>query len=83
MKWELEDRSFEIPSPQDAEIKAMVADHVPTAGRGREASGSRAELKKVDIPAERRPREALIRLRQDGQEGSRVQRDLRPDRDAL
>ena len=55
MKWELEDRSFEILHPRKyAEIKAMVADR----RADREAAVAKAgeilgaELAKVDIPAE-------------------------------
>ena len=69
------------------EIKAMVAErradreaHVDEAG----ASPRRASSTKVGHPGrDLRPREALLLdLRQDGQEGPRVQRDLRPHRDA-
>jgi GTP pyrophosphokinase len=55
MKWELEDRSFEILHPRKyAEIKAMVAER----RADREAAVDQAgellggELAKVDIPAE-------------------------------
>ncbi len=87
VKWELEDLSFQILHPRKyAEIKAMVADRradreeqvemaaARAQGRSREGRHPRAHLG---------PREALLLdLRQDGQEGPRVQRDLRPHRDA-
>ena len=55
LKWELEDRSFEILHPRKyAEIKAMVAerraDREAAVGKAGEILG--AELAKVDIPAE-------------------------------
>ena len=55
MKWELEDRSFEILHPRKyAEIKAMVADRRADREAAVEKAGEvlGAELKKVDIPAE-------------------------------
>ena len=87
IKWELEDLSFQMLHPRKyAEIKAMVADRradredqvetaaAAAAGRAREGRHPRRHL---------RPREALLLdLRQDGEEGPRVQRDLRPHRDA-
>src|SRR5215210_6677365 len=55
LKWELEDRSFEILHPRKyAEIRAMVADR--RADREAQATKAgeilKAELDKVDIPAE-------------------------------
>ena len=87
MKWELEDRSFEILHPRKyAEIKAMVADRrADREARGREGERRpRRRARQGRHPRrDRGPREALLfDLRQDGQEGPRVQRDLRPDRDA-
>ena len=84
LKWELEDLAFETLHPRKyEEIKAMVAErradreeHVreardDPAARAREGRHPRRHLG---------PREALLfDLRQDGQEGPRVQRDLRPD----
>ena len=55
MKWELEDRSFEILHPRKyAEIKAMVADRRADREAAVEKAGEvlGAELRKVDIPAE-------------------------------
>ena len=87
MKWELEDRSFEILHPRKyAEIKAMVADRRADREKavGEGGRGPRRRAGEGRHPGrDRRPREALLLdLRQDGQEGPRVQRDLRPDRDA-
>ena len=83
IKWELEDLSFERLHPRKyAEIEAMVAErrgdreeHVKKASRVLQR-----ELEKADIPDRHlRPREALLLdLRQDGAQGPRVQRDLRP-----
>ena len=87
MKWELEDLAFETLHPRKyAEISAMVAErrgdreeHVKKASRV-----LKRELEKADIPADiAGPAEALLlHLRQDGPQGPRVQRDLRPDGDA-
>ena len=55
MKWELEDRSFEILHPRKyAEIKAMVADRRADREAAVEKASTAlgAELAKVDIPAE-------------------------------
>ena len=55
MKWELEDRSFEILHPRKyAEIKAMVADRRADREAAVEKAGEvlGVELEKVDIPAE-------------------------------
>ena len=87
LKWEIEDLAFQILHPRKyAEIKAMVADRrddarapgrggrVDPRGRAREGRHPGGDLG---------PREALLLdLRQDGQEGPRVQRDLRPHGDA-
>ena len=87
IKWELEDLAFQTLHPRKyEEIKQMVAErradregHVAEAAdvlaaRAREGRRPRGDL---------RPREALLfDLRQDGEEGPRVQRDLRPHRDA-
>ena len=87
IKWELEDLSFQILHPRKyAEIKAMVADR--RADREEQVEKAAAMLKRRAREGRhpRRhlgPREALLLdLRQDGQEGPRVQRDLRPHRDA-
>ena len=87
LKWELEDLSFEILHPRKyAEIKAMVAERrADREAAGREGGrGARRRAREGRHPRrDLRPREALLLdLRQDGQEGPRVQRDLRPDRDA-
>ena len=83
LKWELEDLAFQTLHPRKYdEIKAMVAErradreeHVAQA-----SEVLRRELEKVGDPGgDLGPREALLLdLRQDGQEGPRVQRDLRP-----
>ena len=55
LKWELEDRSFEILHPRKyAEIRAMVADRRADREAQAEKAGEilKAELDKVDIPAE-------------------------------
>ena len=87
LKWELEDLAFQTLHPRKyAEIKAMVADR----RADREAQVEKAARDPRRRAREGRhpgrhlgPREALLLdLRQDGQEGPRVQRDLRPDRDA-
>ena len=87
LKWELEDLAFQTLHPRKyEEIKQMVAErrtdreeHVREA-----AMVLQKELDKVDIPAEisGRAKHFYLDLRQDGEEGPRVQRDLRPDRDA-
>ena len=87
VKWELEDLSFQTLHPRKYdEIKTMVAErradregHVAEAAdvlaaRAREGRHPRGDL---------RAREALLLdLRQDGEARPRVQRDLRPHRDA-
>src|SRR6478736_6220428 len=74
VKWELEDLSFQILHPRKyAEIKAMVAGR-RAQGRPRESRHPGAHLGTCEA--------LLLDLRQDGQEGPRVQRDLRPHRDA-
>ena len=87
LKWELEDLAFQTLHPRKyAEIEAMVAERrADREEHVREAAiVLTKELDKVDDPGrDLRPREALLLdLRQDGQEGPRVQRDLRPDGDA-
>ena len=87
LKWELEDLAFQTLHPRKyEEITTMVAERrADREGHVAEAADVLArELEKVDIPAEiSGPREALLLdLRQDGEEGPRVQRDLRPHRDA-
>ena len=87
VKWELEDLSFQILHPRKyAEIKAMVADRRADREAQVETRGGRAEGGSREGGHPRRhlrTREALLLdLRQDGQEGSRVQRDLRPHGDA-
>ena len=87
LKWELEDLSFETLHPRKyAEIKAMVAERrADREEHVNEASHIlQRELDKAKIPAQiSGPCEALLLdLRQDGEEGPGVQRDLRPDRDA-
>ena len=84
LKWELEDLAFETLHPRKyAEIKTMVAERrADREEHVREASMVlQGELDKAGIPrTDLRPREALLLdLRQDGEEGPRVQRDLRPD----
>ena len=87
IKWELEDLAFATLHPRKYdEIKQLVAQqrderevYVDEAGalprRGAEAGRHRGR----DL----RPRQALLLdLHEDDQEGPRVQRDLRPDRDA-
>ena len=56
----------------------------PRGARARGGDDAAARAREGRHPGRhRRPREALLfDLRQDGQEGPRVQRDLRPDRDA-
>ena len=87
LKWELEDLAFQTLHPRKyAEIKTMVAE------RRADREGHVAEAADVLQPRaregrhprrHRRPREALLLdLRQDGPQGPRVQRDLRPHRDA-
>ena len=87
LKWELEDLAFQTLHPRKyAEIKTMVAE------RRADREGHVAEAADVLLPRARegrhprrhlRPREALLLdLRQDGPQGPRVQRDLRPHRDA-
>ena len=87
IKWELEDLAFQILHPRKyAEIKAMVAEQ--RADREAQVEQAAAELKDElregrDPRRDLRPRQALLLdLRQDGEEGPRVQRDLRPHRDA-
>ena len=87
VKWELEDLAFQALHPRKyAEIKSMVTERrTDRESHVREAAAVlKTELDKVDIPAEiLGPREALLfDLRQDGEEGPRVQRDLRPHGDA-
>ncbi len=87
LKWELEDLAFQTLHPRKyEEIKQMVAErradreeHVREAALVLQARARQGRHARRDL----RPREALLLdLRQDGQEGPRVQRDLRPDRDA-
>ena len=87
MKWELEDLLVRDPAP--AQVRRDQGDGRRPArrpgGRGRE--GERRARRRAGQGrhprGDRGPREALLfDLRQDGQEGPRVQRDLRPDRDA-
>ena len=87
IKWELEDLAFATLHPRKyQEIKGLVAQqrddrerYVNEAGEylTRELSGAR------DPGADRGSRQALLLdLLEDDQEGPRVQRDLRPHRDA-
>ena len=87
LKWELEDLAFATLHPRKyEEIKAMVSERrADREEHVREAAMTlQRELEKVDIPADiaGRAKHFYLHLRQDGQEGPRVQRDLRPDRDA-
>ena len=87
LKWELEDLAFATLHPRKyEEIKAMVSERrADREEHVREAAMTlQRELEKVDIPADiaGRAKHFYLDLRQDGQEGPRVQRDLRPDRDA-
>ena len=87
IKWELEDLSFQRLHPRKYdEIKKLVSQqraererYVSEAGEflGDELTQGR------DRGGDLRPRQALLLdLLEDDQEGARVQRDLRPDRDA-
>ena len=87
IKWELEDLAFQTLHPRKYnEIKGLVAQqraererYVNQAGELPEQGARRARHRGRDL----RPRQALLLdLLQDDQEGARVQRDLRPDRDA-
>ena len=87
LKWELEDLAFQTLHPRKyEEIKAMVAERrADREGHVAEAAdvlGARARQGRHP-GRDLRPREALLfDLRQDGEEGPRVQRDLRPHGDA-
>ncbi len=87
LKWELEDLAFQTLHPRKyEEIKQMVAErradreeHVREAAMVLQKRARQGRHPGRDLG----PREALLLdLRQDGQEGPRVQRDLRPDGDA-
>ena len=87
IKWELEDLAFQTLHPRKyAEIQAMVAQqradreaYVTEAGEHPRAGAGQGGHPGGDP----RSREALLlHLREDGEEGQGVQRDLRPDRDA-
>ena len=87
IKWELEDLAFQTLHPRKYnEIKGLVAQqrdererYVNQAGRVPAAGAGRARDRRRDL----RPRQALLLdLLEDDQEGPRVQRDLRPHRDA-
>ena len=87
LKWELEDLSFQTLHPRKyEEIKQMVAERrTDREEHVREAAVVlHKELDKVDIPADISGRAKHFYSIYDkmAQEGSRVQRDLRPDRDA-
>ena len=87
IKWELEDLAFATLHPRKYdEIKGLVnqqraerEDYVSTGGRD-PAQGARG---RGHLGRHLRPRQALLLdLLEDDQEGPRVQRDLRPHRDA-
>ena len=87
IKWELEDLAFQTLHPRKYnEIKGLVAQqrdererYVDRGRRHRRQGAGRAR----DPRRHLRPRQALLLdLLEDDQEGPRVQRDLRPDRDA-
>ena len=87
IKWELEDLAFATLHPRKyQEIKGLVAQqrdererYVSEAGEYLRARARRARHRGAD----RRARQALLLdLLEDDQEGPRVQRDLRPHRDA-
>ena len=78
-----------VRDPASAQVRRDQGDGRRPARRPRGCSreggrGARRRAQEGRHPGrDRGPREALLfDLRQDGQEGSRVQRDLRPDRDA-
>ncbi len=87
IKWELEDLAFQTLHPRKYnEIKGLVAQqrddrerYVAEAGNvvAHRARGARDPRRHL-----RPPQALLLDLLEDDQEGSRVQRDLRPDRDA-
>ena len=87
IKWELEDLAFATLHPRKyAEIKQLVAQqrderevYVNEAGQFLSEELKQARDRGRDL----RPRQALLLdLHEDDEEGARVQRDLRPDRDA-
>ena len=87
LKWELEDLSFQTLHPRKyAEIKTMVAERrADREGHVAEAADVlRRELEKVDIPVDISGRAKHFYSIYDkmAQQGPRVQRDLRPHRDA-
>ena len=78
-----------VRDPAPAQVRRDQGDgrRPPRRPRGRGREGERRPRRRAGQGRhprrDRRPREALLfDLRQDGQEGPRVQRDLRPDRDA-
>ena len=87
IKWELEDLAFATLHPRKyQEIKGLVAqqreEREQLRERGRRVPGGRT-AQGGHRGADRRARQALLLdLREDDQEGTRVQRDLRPHRDA-
>ena len=87
LKWELEDLAFQTLHP--AQVRGDRGDgrRAPRRPRGARPRGRDRAHEGAgqgrDPGRDLRPREALLLdLRQDGQEGPRVQRDLRPDGDA-
>ena len=87
IKWELEDLAFQRLHPRKYdEIKKLVAQQRAERENYVSDAGDflAAELREGrDRGPDLRPREALLLdLLEDDQEGPRVQRDLRPDRDA-
>ena len=87
IKWELEDLAFADPAP--AQVRRDQAAGRPAARRARALRRRRRRVPRRRAGAGRdrgrdlRPRQALLLdLHEDDEEGSRVQRDLRPDRDA-
>ncbi len=87
IKWELEDLAFQVLHPRKYdEIKKLVSQQRDEREQYVAEAGAflSKELADVGIEArDLRPRQALLLdLLEDDQEGPRVQRDLRPDRDA-
>ncbi len=87
IKWELEDLAFATLHPRKyQEIKGLVAQQREERERYVSEAGEYLALrarKARDRGADRGPRQALLLdLLEDDQEGPRVQRDLRPHRDA-
>ena len=87
IKWELEDLAFATLHPRKYDGDQAAGRPAARRARGLRRRGRRVPLRGAGAGRDRgrdlRPRQALLLdLHEDDQEGPRVQRDLRPDRDA-